>query len=161
GAGVGGRTRRRSRLCLRVHDRGARPGVLRTSRVSPCARRGRARRKVGRVRSAAPGAGRRVSQGPAVIVGIDIGGSTTDAVRLDPATRALWDEASDPIAAAAGARGKLVSDSRHRLHDVTAIAATGGGARLLGDELLGVAVRTVPEITAIGLGGSMLAGKEE
>jgi len=96
-----------------------------------------------------------------MIVGIDIGGSTTDAVRLDPDIQVVSVEANDPIAAAAGALGKLVSDLHHRLSDVTAIAATGGGARLLGDELLGVPVHTVPEITAIGLGGSTLAEKPE
>ncbi len=96
-----------------------------------------------------------------MIIGIDIGGSTTDAVRLDDAVRVVTVEANDPIAAAAGALGKLVSDLRHRLSDVTAIAATGGGARRLGDDLLGVPVHIVPEITAIGIGGSTLAGKRE
>src|ERR1700687_906131 len=96
-----------------------------------------------------------------MIVGIDIGGSTTDAVLLDAEVRVVSVEANDPVAAAAGALGKLVSDLRHRLSDVSTIAATGGGARLLGDELLGVPVRKVAEITAIGVGGSTLAGKRE
>ncbi len=96
-----------------------------------------------------------------MIVGIDIGGSTTDAVVLDPDVRVVSVEASDPIAAAAGALGKLVSDLHHKLSDIPAIAATGGGTRLLGDELLGVPVRKVAEITAIGIGGSSLAGKKE
>jgi type II pantothenate kinase len=93
-----------------------------------------------------------------MIVGIDIGGSTTDAVLLDDQVRVVTVEANHPIAAAAGALGKLVNDLQHRLSDVSMIAATGGGARWLGDELLGVPVRTVPEITAIGVGGSTLAG---
>jgi type II pantothenate kinase len=96
-----------------------------------------------------------------MIIGIDIGGSTTDAVLLDDRVRVVTVEASDPVAAAAGALGKLVSDLRHHLSDITAIAATGGGARLLGDDLLGVPVRKVSEITAIGVGGSTLAGKRD
>jgi type II pantothenate kinase len=96
-----------------------------------------------------------------MIIGIDIGGSTTDAVLLDDAVRVVTVEANDPVAAAAGALGKLVSDLQHRLSDITVIAATGGGARLLGDDLLGVPVRKVSEITAIGVGGSTLAGKRE
>jgi type II pantothenate kinase len=96
-----------------------------------------------------------------VIIGIDIGGSTTDAVLLDHEIRVVSVEANDPIAAAAGALGKLVSDLQLHLTAVQAIAATGGGARLLGDELLGIPVHKVAEITAIGVGGSTLAGKDD
>ena len=96
-----------------------------------------------------------------MIIGIDIGGSTTDAVLVDDAVHVVSVEANDPVAAAAGALGKLVSDLRRRLDDVTAIAATGGGARHLGDDLLGVPVHKVPELTAIGIGGSTLADTRE
>ncbi len=96
-----------------------------------------------------------------MIIGIDIGGSTTDAVLLDGSVRVVSVEANDPVAAAAGALGKLVSDLDHRLSDVTAIAATGGGARWLSDQLLGVPVHKISEITAIGVGGSTLAGKRD
>jgi type II pantothenate kinase len=47
------------------------------------------------------------------------------------------------------------------LHAISAIAATGGGARMLGNDLLGVPVRKVAEITAIGVGGSTLAGQRD
>ena len=80
---------------------------------------------------------------------------------LDDEIHVVTVEANDPVAAAAGAFGKLVSDVRHSLGDITAIAATGGGARALGQELLGVPVRKVNEMTAIGVGGSSLAGKRE
>lgn len=96
-----------------------------------------------------------------MIVGIDIGGSTTDAVLLDDAVRVVTVEANDPIAAAAGAFGKLLSDLHQSPGAVSQIAATGGGARRLGADLLGVPVRKVSEITAIGVGGSTLAGKRE
>jgi type II pantothenate kinase len=96
-----------------------------------------------------------------VIIGIDIGGSTTDAVVIDEQVHVVSVEANDPVAAAAGALGKLISSLNAPLASVTAIAASGGGARLLGDELLGIPVRKVSEITAIGVGGSTLAGKTE
>ncbi len=96
-----------------------------------------------------------------MIVGIDIGGSTTDAVVLDGTIHVVSVEASDPIAAAAGALGKLINDMHCRLSDLTAIAASGGGSRLLGDELLGIPVHKVSEIDAIGIGGSTLAERTE
>ena len=96
-----------------------------------------------------------------MIIGIDIGGSTTDAVLVDGAVHVVSVEANDPVAAAGGALAKLVSTLHRRLAEVTAIAATGGGARHLGDDLLGVPVHTIPEITAIGIGGSTLADMTE
>lgn len=92
-----------------------------------------------------------------MIVGIDIGGSTTDAVLLDDDIQVVSVEANDAVAAASGALGKLISTFGHRLDQVTAIAVTGGGARLLGDDLLGIPITKVPEFTAIGVGGSSLA----
>lgn len=94
-----------------------------------------------------------------MIVGIDIGGSTTDAVLLDgEAIKVVSVEANDPVAAASGALGMLLNTHGIRLDQITAIAATGGGARRIGDDLLGVPVTKVPEITAIGVGGTTLAG---
>ena len=94
-----------------------------------------------------------------MIVGIDIGGSTTDAVLLDgDSIKVVSVEANDPIAAASGALGMLLSKHGYRLDQISAIAASGGGARRLGDNLLGVPVTVVPEITAIGIGGTTLAG---
>lgn len=94
-----------------------------------------------------------------MIVGIDIGGSTTDAVLLDGGeVKVVSVEANDPIAAASGALGMLLNTHGYRLDQITAIAASGGGARRLGDNLLGVPVTKVPEITAIGVGGTTLAG---
>ena len=62
-----------------------------------------------------------------MIVGIDIGGSTTDAVLLDGETiRVETLETSDPLAAAAGALGKLLNSAGQRLTNIRAIAASGG-----------------------------------
>jgi type II pantothenate kinase len=96
-----------------------------------------------------------------MIVGIDIGGSTTDAVLLNDGqiVEVITIETGDPIAAAAGALGKLLSTAGGTLSDIQAIAASGGGARWLKEELFGVPISTVPEINAIGIGGSTLAEK--
>ncbi len=96
-----------------------------------------------------------------MIAGIDIGGSTTDAVLLEePGMRVVTIELTDPVAAAAGALGKLVNECGLRLEQITGVAATGAGARGLPDMLLGRPVFKIDEFTAIGVGGSSLAGKE-
>lgn len=96
-----------------------------------------------------------------MIIGIDIGGSTTDAVLVEDDVRVVTIEANDPYAAAAGALGKLVANLPGSLRDVRRIAATGAGAAALGGELLGVPVTPVSEIDAIGRGGTTLAGLDE
>lgn len=97
-----------------------------------------------------------------MIVGIDIGGSTTDAVLLNGGEIIVVTiETGDPLAAAAGALGKLLSTADGALANIRVIAASGGGARCLQDQLFGVPVVKVPEITAIGVGGSTLAERKE
>jgi type II pantothenate kinase len=95
-----------------------------------------------------------------MIVGIDVGGSTTDAVLLSNGeTVVVTIETGDPLAAAAGALGKLLSTVGGSLADIKAVAVSGGGARCLDDQLFGVPIVKVPEIEAIGVGGSTLAEK--
>src|SRR6202790_4040621 len=96
-----------------------------------------------------------------MIVGIDIGGSTTHAVILENGSiRVVTIEANDPIAAAAGALGKIVGDLGISLSDIECVAATGAGSRALGDHLFGRPVVKVNEFTAIGVGGTSLVGKD-
>lgn len=94
-----------------------------------------------------------------MILGIDIGGTTTDAVALkDGEIRALVSvQASDPITAAAGALGKIVDVLNAPLSDIRVIAATGVGSGKLGSHLLGIPVVVVDEFTSIGTAGSLLA----
>ncbi len=95
-----------------------------------------------------------------MIVGIDIGGSTTDAVILENGSiRVVTIEANDPVAAAAGALGKIVGDVGINLSDIECVAATGAGSRALGEQLFGRPVVKVNEFTAIGVGGTTLAQK--
>ncbi|HXD89431.1 MAG TPA: hypothetical protein VNU00_00130, partial [Candidatus Binataceae bacterium] len=96
-----------------------------------------------------------------MIVGIDIGGSTTDAVILDNGNiHVVTIEANDPVAAAAGALGKLIEVCGIPLEKLSRVAATGAGSRVLGESLFGLPVTKVNEFDAIGIGGTSLAGKE-
>jgi type II pantothenate kinase len=96
-----------------------------------------------------------------MLVGIDIGGSTTDAVILDNGeVHVVTIEANDPVAAAAGALGKLVHTVGLPLDKVERVAATGAGSRALADSLLGRPVVKVNEFSAIGIGGTSLAGRK-
>ena len=95
-----------------------------------------------------------------MIVGIDIGGSTTDAVVLENGgLRVVTIEANDPVAAAAGALGKMVGDLGTQLDKVTCVAATGAGSRALGDTLSDGRSSRSMNFTAIGVGGTSLAGQ--
>ncbi len=95
-----------------------------------------------------------------MIIGIDIGGTTTDAVALKDGeiVSLVSVEAGDAITAAAGALGKLVEQIGAHLEDIKVIAATGVGAASLGSTLLGITVRKINEFTAIGTAGVTLTG---
>ena len=98
-----------------------------------------------------------------MIVGIDIGGSTTDAVAIKGknVVRVISITASDPVAAASGALGKLVNTLGCSLTDIRTIVATGGGASSLDNTILGIPLKKIDEISAIGIGGRTLAELKE
>ena len=98
-----------------------------------------------------------------MIVGIDIGGTTTDAAAMKDGKliAALSVEAGDPITAAAGALGKVVSQLEIPLSHISTIAATGVGSNALGPSLLGLPVKQILEFQAIGLGGAFLTNLDE
>lgn len=95
-----------------------------------------------------------------MVIGIDIGGSTTDIVGFDdnellsPTTV----RASDPVSSAAGALGRYLAETGRQLSDISTLAVTGVGAGALGSELLGLPVSHVDEFKAIGRGGVFLTG---
>ena len=95
-----------------------------------------------------------------MIIGIDIGGSTTDIVGFEN-TRIfspLTVKASDPVSSAAGALGRFLSETSRNLNEVDTLAVTGVGAGALVDHLLGIPVVKVNEFRAIGRGGVFLTG---
>lgn len=99
-----------------------------------------------------------------VIIGIDVGGSTTKIVGYTDSGKLvsmLKVEAADPLTSAYGALGKFINENNLRLTDVTRIILTGVGASLFDKDVYGIATSKVDEFEAIGLGGLELSGKEE
>ena len=97
-----------------------------------------------------------------MIVGIDVGGSTTKAVayrgRIVGKASVVTTE---PYAAAAGALAKLFMDMQKSLDEIRCVALTGGSSRAMPQTLLNLPVRKVDEMRAIGLGGLELTQKEQ
>jgi len=95
-----------------------------------------------------------------MIVGIDIGGTTTKIVSTDENERIIYTmvKANDPVASAAGAIGKYLSVADKRMSDITRLAVTGVGASFIKDDVLGIKAEHVEEFQAIGLGGLYLSG---
>jgi len=98
-----------------------------------------------------------------LIIGLDMGGTTTKAVLLSESgiLEKTVVVASDSLAAAAGAIGKLISLQNIRIDKIEAVAVSGGKTRPLPNEILGLPVREVDEIEAVGRGGAYLAGLKE
>lgn len=98
-----------------------------------------------------------------IILGIDIGGSTTKIVglRTDGETIAMHRvQAQDPITSLYGAMGNFLHTNRLRLEDVERIALTGVGASYIDDDIYGIPTEKVEEFTAVGAGGLALSGQE-
>ena len=95
-----------------------------------------------------------------MIVGIDIGGTTTDIVGIDGGCmiEPVSVTASDPIASAAGALGKFMADRDVSLAQIRTVAVTGVGSGRIGSELMGIPTSKVSEFDAIGIGGAYLTG---
>jgi type II pantothenate kinase len=95
-----------------------------------------------------------------MIIGIDIGGTTTDIVGLKEGKiiSPLTVKADDPITSAAGALGKFLETIEMSLSKVRVISATGVGAGKVKDNLFGIPVKEVDEFHAIGTAGSFLSG---
>ncbi len=99
----------------------------------------------------------------AIIIGLDIGGSTTKIVGLENGQlidKALV-QASDPVASAFGALGKFVNQNAIDLDTIDKIMVTGVGASYVQGNLLGVRTVRTAEFEAIGLGGLYVSGLNE
>lgn len=99
-----------------------------------------------------------------VIIGIDVGGSTTKIVgfRKDSNTRELiqpqFVKADDPITSIYGAFGKFTDENKIALSQIDKVMMTGVGASYLKRGLYGLECVKVPEFHSIGLGGLYLSG---
>ena len=102
-----------------------------------------------------------------VIIGIDVGGSTTKIVgfRKDGSTRELiqpqFVKADDPITSIYGAFGKFTDENKIALSQIDKVMMTGVGASYLKRGLYGLECVKVPEFHSIGLGGLYLSGLDD
>ncbi len=98
-----------------------------------------------------------------IIVGIDVGGSTTKIVGFDgnKLLAPILVKATDPIASVYGGFGKFTSDNKISLHDIEKIMVTGVGSAFIGDNIYGIETIHINEFTANGKGGLYLSGIDE
>ncbi len=95
-----------------------------------------------------------------MIIGIDIGGTTTDIAgfKSGKIINPITVKADDPVTSAAGALGKFLEVNRISLDQIEVIAATGVGSGSLLNKLFGISVYKIDEFTAIGTAGKFLTG---
>jgi len=95
-----------------------------------------------------------------LIIGIDIGSTTTKAVSVENGklTGNIKTKASDAVTAATGAFGKIVMENGIKINAIDRIAITGAGASKIKENIFGIPTGYVSEIDAIGIGGMFLSG---
>ena len=102
-----------------------------------------------------------------VIIGIDVGGSTTKIVgfRKDGEKMTLIEpqfvRANDPVTATYGAFGKFTDENNLSIKEIDRIMMTGVGASYVKRDLYGLECQRVVEFDAIGRGGLYLSGLSE
>jgi len=99
-----------------------------------------------------------------IIIGIDVGGSTTKIVGFKECggSRELIApqlvRANDPITATYGAFGKFTDENGIAIKDIKRIMITGVGSSFVKRGLYGLECVKVPEFNSIGLGGLYISG---
>lgn len=99
-----------------------------------------------------------------VVIGIDVGGSTTKIVgfRQEGADLSLisplYVKATDPLTSAYGAFGKFTVQNGLALSDIRQVLMTGVGASQLKEPIYSLPCESVPEFRALGRGGLYLSG---
>ena len=99
-----------------------------------------------------------------IVVGIDIGGSTTKIAgfRDKEMLKPVQISASNAIASLFGAFGKFLYDNKLELSDIKQVNLTGVGSSQVDQAIYGLPTYKVDEFTANGLGGGYFArGKKE
>ncbi len=101
------------------------------------------------------------------VIGIDVGGSTTkivgfkkDGNKSELITPFLV-RATDPITSIYGAFGRFTSQNKLSLEEIDMVMVTGVGATHMQQPIYNLKCRTVPEFSAVGLGGLYLSGLDE
>ena len=101
------------------------------------------------------------------VIGIDVGGSTTKIVgfREGDSGRELITpflvRATDPITSIYGAFGRFTSQNNLSLNEIDKVMVTGVGATHMQQPIYNLKCQSVPEFSAVGLGGLYLSGLDE
>ena len=98
-----------------------------------------------------------------IVIGIDVGGSTTKIVGFD-GDKLLHPQlvkANDPVASIYGAFGKFTSENKIKLHNVERVMITGVGSTYVDDHIYGLKTVHVNEFDATGKGGLYLSKLKE
>ena len=102
-----------------------------------------------------------------IVVGIDVGGSTTKIVafRHENGEKELikpqFVKANDPMTSIYGAFGKFTDENGIALSDIDKVMMTGVGSSFVRRGLYGLECISVPEFRGIGLGGLYISGLDE
>lgn len=89
-----------------------------------------------------------------IVIGIDVGGSTTKIVGVDQGEiqSPMFITATDPVTSLFGAFGKYIYDNGIQLADVEQVMLTGVGSAFVDGPLYGLPTRKADEFIANGLG---------
>lgn len=97
-----------------------------------------------------------------IVIGIDVGGSTTKIVGFDRRTKRLitpqFVRATDPVTSFYGAFGKFTAENKLALSDVQKVLVTGVGASCVGESIYSLPCEYVKEFDSIGRGGLYITG---
>jgi type II pantothenate kinase len=99
-----------------------------------------------------------------LVIGIDVGGSTTKIVGLEDGTRIkspMNITANDPITSLFGAFGKYLYDNHINLEEVEHVMLTGVGASSVTTPIYGLPTSHVDEFQADGLGARFTSGLKQ
>ena len=99
-----------------------------------------------------------------IVIGIDIGGSTTKIVGFDNNKNLIapmFVTADDPITSVYGAFGKFTAINGLGLNDIDKVMITGVGSSYITKSIYGLNCIHTPEFNSIGLGGLYLSGLNE
>ena len=98
-----------------------------------------------------------------IVLGIDVGGTTTKIVGFEDGKMItpLFVRANDPVASAYGAFGKFTCENKIDIKDITRVMITGVGSAFVGESMFGLPTTHVSEFEAVGKGGLYLSELDE
>ncbi len=99
-----------------------------------------------------------------VVIGIDVGGSTTKIVGFDQDKQLIapiFVRASDQLTSIYGAFGKFTAENHLSLSDIDRVIMTGVGSSFISAPIYGLPCESRPEFECIGRGGLYLSGLDE